>query len=493
MSDEYLFFRDIKTDQRLIPSSVDKQQLLSQSPQFGEEESAVITSSTLFVGDLSITCTENDLIELFSKIIDREHIASVHILRCRTTGTSLCYGFVTITSPTSETDANIARNELHGMYLFGRYLKIRSAKADCPTVPEPVSEFKSTKNLYNYDLPKISIYVKFQANHISNNDCINEENIRQIFDLSDEAKKIICDAVDDDTSETITSQKQDLTSASIIDVSIKKLAVDKHTHCQFGYGFIFYHDNQQGLSAALHTLNEKGNIQIYTNNLDASKTIDRHPISYTLQSSKGLESYLTYIKGSSENTGTAPKIIKPSTPVATVVKPPQEQGTVFVRNADYGGSASGYAPSVAPRAAVRSQPPRRRQPPGGYGGYPMHPRRDGWSYSPQAPLPHNGGRYGAPGYHYADSEYSYNVMRDKGMPPPPQLDPRCVGVQTHGAYHTHSRDAMNTQHAGYSVAPNDFQPRANHSTDPIGNAYYDSAELPVNYDFFVNNPRGCFL
>jgi RNA recognition motif-containing protein len=209
------------------------------STQYGSDEGiGAVTSSTLFVGDLSITCTENDLVELFSQFIPKDHIASAHILRCRTTGTSLCYGFVTITSSSSDEETAIIRRELHGMYLFGRNLKLRSAKADF-SMPSDDSGANNDDALYNYDLPKISIYVKFQATHISNNGHINEENIRQIFELSDETKGLICDTVDEEgadgagckdhinLAEKEKQRQKNLSNASIIDISIRKLAVDR--------------------------------------------------------------------------------------------------------------------------------------------------------------------------------------------------------------------------------------------------------------------------
>ena len=208
-------------------------------------------SSTLFVGDLSISCQEHHLIELFAGFINREYITSAHILRCRTTGTSLCYGFVKITSPNSEEDARLVRNELHGMYFLGRVLKLRNAKPPNANggaggqYGEQVTEDKVDENLYNYDLPKISIYVKFQCTHISNNNHVNEENIRQIFDLDSETKRIIYNeskALNDAESElddngersgesvTRTDSESDTVAEQanpIVDITIRKLAVDR--------------------------------------------------------------------------------------------------------------------------------------------------------------------------------------------------------------------------------------------------------------------------
>lgn len=218
-------------------------------------------STTLFVGDLSVVCQEHHLIELFAGYIDKEHVTAAHILRCRTTGTSLCYGFVTITSPNCEEEARLIRNELHGMYFFGRVLKLRNAKTDGISGNmdnNTISDLKGDGNLYNYDLPKISLYVKFQCTNVSNNNHVNEESIREIFELdSDTKRKIYDDAgsnesnaysnnhnntntndvhsseVDDNTNNNTNNKKNEFLnndsefSNAIVDVSIRKLAVDR--------------------------------------------------------------------------------------------------------------------------------------------------------------------------------------------------------------------------------------------------------------------------
>ena len=55
------------------------------------------TSTSIFVGDLSITCTEYELQDLISNYIDVNHISQIIIKKCKITGSSLCYGFVTLT------------------------------------------------------------------------------------------------------------------------------------------------------------------------------------------------------------------------------------------------------------------------------------------------------------------------------------------------------------------------------------------------------------
>ena len=113
-------------------------------------------------------------------------------------------------------------------------------------------------------------------------------------------KKLICENVSNDVDvnknyenfKEINIKNDDDTNnnefntymTSIVDISIRKLAIDRRTHCHYGYGFIFYHDCPQGLAAALYTLQAKSNIKAYSNN----ENFSIYPISYSLQSSKGL-------------------------------------------------------------------------------------------------------------------------------------------------------------------------------------------------------------
>lgn len=75
------------------------------------------TQYTLFVGDLSIFCTEEDLKELFEQYGE---LAEVKIIRCEETKKNLSYGFVKYV----ETDAAVKANEeLNGTMLCGRPLR----------------------------------------------------------------------------------------------------------------------------------------------------------------------------------------------------------------------------------------------------------------------------------------------------------------------------------------------------------------------------------
>jgi len=72
---------------------------------------------TLFVGDLSIFCTEEDLREAFEEYGE---LSEVKIIRCEETKKNLSYGFVKYV----ETEAAVrAIEELNGSMLCGRPLR----------------------------------------------------------------------------------------------------------------------------------------------------------------------------------------------------------------------------------------------------------------------------------------------------------------------------------------------------------------------------------
>jgi heterogeneous nuclear ribonucleoprotein A1/A3 len=72
---------------------------------------------TLFVGDLSIFCTEEDIRELFSTYGE---LLEVKIIRCEETKKNLSYGFVKY----ADTEAAVkAIDELNGTMLCGRPMR----------------------------------------------------------------------------------------------------------------------------------------------------------------------------------------------------------------------------------------------------------------------------------------------------------------------------------------------------------------------------------
>jgi RNA recognition motif-containing protein len=75
-------------------------------------------SNSLFVGDISKFCTEENLESLFSAF---GHIIDINIKRNNTTGKTLSYGFVTFSL---EESAAKAMECLNGYVFFGRSLRL---------------------------------------------------------------------------------------------------------------------------------------------------------------------------------------------------------------------------------------------------------------------------------------------------------------------------------------------------------------------------------
>ncbi len=82
----------------------------------------VSDSSTLFVGDLSVSCLENDLYELFSAY---GIVTNIRVMKTRKNA-SLGYAFVTLSS---FAEAHSAMNQLNGIMFCGRKLRIGLADA----------------------------------------------------------------------------------------------------------------------------------------------------------------------------------------------------------------------------------------------------------------------------------------------------------------------------------------------------------------------------
>jgi len=125
-----------------------------------------MNKSTLFVGDLTTTCTEADLEEVFSSVGPVRHVRIQ-----RTQGkqqTSLGYGFVKMGTPVAASRAMVA---LDGFLMFGRKLRIRLA----------AYRIGNNNKMEEKVQPTNSLYVKFVGTIPGAS--TNEEKIRDIFSV----------------------------------------------------------------------------------------------------------------------------------------------------------------------------------------------------------------------------------------------------------------------------------------------------------------------
>lgn len=163
------------------------------------------TNNSLFIGDLSKFCTEQDLEALFGKYGE---ITDVKIKRNITTGKTLSYGFVTFVD---DECASHAMEELDGFLYGGRNLRIRWAVHN-------IRDQKVEEQIIN------SVYVRFITTNI--NELITEEHFHKVFDQF----------------------------GNVEDVSIKESTLDKRTSRQSGYGFVHFSCNNAGIAAAFQAV-----------------------------------------------------------------------------------------------------------------------------------------------------------------------------------------------------------------------------------------------
>lgn len=90
-----------------------------------QSESTFNSACTLFVGDLSFFCSEDDLIKIFAKF---GPISKVCVRR-GVTGESLMHGFAALQSAES---ARWAIAELDGREFMGRHIRYDLAPTPCP-------------------------------------------------------------------------------------------------------------------------------------------------------------------------------------------------------------------------------------------------------------------------------------------------------------------------------------------------------------------------
>ena len=125
--------------------------------------------TTLFVGDLSSVCSEEDLEQAFSV---HGQVQQVRIQRNRITMASMAYGFVRMTTPAEASAAQVA---LDGTLLCGRKMRVREAEYGVGGADKGF-------------LRKYSLYIKFEA--IEEGKKTNEVKIREIFSQYGEVSDI---------------------------------------------------------------------------------------------------------------------------------------------------------------------------------------------------------------------------------------------------------------------------------------------------------------
>jgi cold-inducible RNA-binding protein len=170
---------------------------MSKSPE--------VKANTLFLGDLSCFCQENDITEAF-KVFGQ--IQDIRLMRSKTDGSCLGYGFITFVSQSS---AAQALDTMNGKVLVGRTLNVKWAtKGISLKNPQPAGDYLHGAEIQFSFVSKQSKFM------------VTEATIRAIFEEFGE----------------------------IQDVCIKKTVFNEKTG-QNGYGFVHYPLTASGVSAAI--------------------------------------------------------------------------------------------------------------------------------------------------------------------------------------------------------------------------------------------------
>eukprot|EP01038_Epipyxis_sp_PR26KG_P013160 gene13160-17629_t len=161
-------------------------------------------NSTIFCGDLSIFCTENDLYENFKSF---GSIHTIKIMRSRGNNSSLCYGFIRFND---QHVAETALHEMSGVSVSGRKLRLNWA-----------TESKS----FSSPQFEVSVYLKFSSTRWSEikQYSFNEDFIQQLFSQF----------------------------GLVTQVCIRRCSTGKDFKTMSGYAFIHFEANQQGIDSAI--------------------------------------------------------------------------------------------------------------------------------------------------------------------------------------------------------------------------------------------------
>jgi RNA recognition motif-containing protein len=170
---------------------------MSKSPE--------MKANTLFLGDLSCFCQENDITEAF-KVFGQ--IQDIRLMRSKADGSCLGYGFITFVTQSS---AAKALDTMNGKVLVGRTLNVKWAtKGISLKNPQPAGDYLHGAEIQFSFVSKQSKFM------------VTEATIRAIFEEFGE----------------------------IQDVCIKKTVFNEKTG-QNGYGFVHYPLTASGVSAAI--------------------------------------------------------------------------------------------------------------------------------------------------------------------------------------------------------------------------------------------------
>eukprot|EP01038_Epipyxis_sp_PR26KG_P014234 gene14234-19099_t len=171
---------------------------------------------SLFIGDLSVFCTEDDLKNVFASF---GPVEEVKIKRSKTTNISLCYGFITFEYGDS---ALTALKEMNGALVCGRMLRINWAMSSHNNEEMDSHDSKKTK-VYDFNHKDTSIVTCIDSKEFT----INEAYLKNTFSLH----------------------------GNVLHVVIKRYAINSESGENSGYAFLYFEKSLDGIAAAVKTAN----------------------------------------------------------------------------------------------------------------------------------------------------------------------------------------------------------------------------------------------
>lgn len=219
-------------------------------------------STTLFLGDLSVHCTERDIRKLFRPF---GTIEAIRIKRGSNTKTNLSYGFIKFSNRQS---AELAITQINGLMFLGRCIRIGWATGkDSPKLPSDMFDNEVTG-----PSPSSATNTQHKQSNTNNNNNTGKKETAQIHVsfISKQVEHLISEA----TLRSLFSNY-----GEVIDVALKKSQFDKNLRIQNGYGFVHFSLSPDGVRGAIAAVNALHQV-----------TIDR--ITYDCSISHALADYL---------------------------------------------------------------------------------------------------------------------------------------------------------------------------------------------------------
>eukprot|EP01038_Epipyxis_sp_PR26KG_P010124 gene10124-13608_t len=193
---------------------------------------------SLFLGDLSVFCTEQDIMSAFECYGE---IADIKVMKSKETKLSLGYGFVRFYS---YDNARYAMENMKNVNLLGRELRINWAQGN-PPPPINATDLKS-----------------LDGSDVEEETCINDPSeVKGLFESALHCKfetvHKIKYVVDEGVLKEIFS-----CVGPVVSVQIKRYGINKISMNQYGYAFVHFKKTHQGISDALTCVRVINNVII---------------------------------------------------------------------------------------------------------------------------------------------------------------------------------------------------------------------------------------